>query len=248
MITDRLDLTFIAARLEGLEETIISKLVDRAQFCANSVVYELGQSGFAGETSQSLFGLRLLQQEQLDARFGRFCAPEERPFTKDLPLPQRVVTIPETGLQILNCNVISQAKDILKSYMNLIPQICAEGDDGQYGSSVEHDIASLQAIARRIHYGALYVAESKFAGDPLEYTKLIKEKNAGALMEKLTRKEVEDRIIVRIKEKTIAAQSLVNRLVRNVIDPDIVAAYYRTSIIPLTKEGEIAYLLNRLNV
>ena len=35
----------IAAHLEGLEETIISKLIDRAQFAQNLVVYEQGKSG-----------------------------------------------------------------------------------------------------------------------------------------------------------------------------------------------------------
>lgn len=248
MIAERLDLSFIAARLEGLEETIISKLIDRAQFCTNSTVYKAGESGFIGDTSHSLFELRLIQQEQMDARFGRFCAPEERPFTKDLPPPQRVVTIPDCGLKITNYELISQSDEILRSYLDLVPRICAAGDDGQYGSSVEHDIYALQAIARRIHYGSLYVAESKYTNETELYRFLIINNDQNAVLKKLTRKSIEDRIVERIREKTISTQSMVNRLVRNVVDPDIIAEYYKNWIIPLTKKGEIAYLFNRQDI
>jgi chorismate mutase len=80
-----LSLNRIAAQLEGLEETIIHKLLDRAQFLSNDVVYRVGESGFEGEPHQSLFTLRLRYQEEMDAVFGRFCVPEERPYTQGLP-------------------------------------------------------------------------------------------------------------------------------------------------------------------
>jgi chorismate mutase len=248
MIKDKLDLAFIAARLEGFEETIIVKLIDRAQYLVNPVIYENGKSGFSGDSSNSLFGLRLIEQEQMDSRFGRFCAPEERPFTKDLPVHQRIVNVPDTGLKLMEYNKISQSDEILKSYLEMIPEICCEGDDGQYGSSVELDVYTIQSIARRIHYGSLYVAECKFAGDPVGYSKLIKEKNISGITEKLTRKDVEENIVIRIRKKTASLQYMVNRLVRNVIDPEIIAEYYKKYIIPLTKQGQIAYLLDRLNV
>jgi len=248
MIIEQLDLSFIAARLEGLEETIIFKLIDRAQFCSNRSIYEPGKSGFSGDSIHSLFEIRMIQQEQMDARFGRFCVPEEQPFTKNIPSPQRQVSIPETGLKLEKFDCISQVHEILTSYLGLIPQICAPGDDGQYGSSVEHDVYAIQAIARRIHYGSLYVAESKYINNKSEYSKLIKNGDIDAIMASLTRKEVEDRIIERIREKTVSTQTLVNRMVRNIVDPDIIADYYKKWIIPMTKKGEIAYLMNRLDV
>jgi chorismate mutase len=248
MNTPHLELSFIAARLEGLEETIIFKLIDRAQFCTNLSGYERGKSGFSSDVSHSLFEIRMLHQERMDAQFGRFCVPEERPFTHDLPAPQRLVNLPDSKLHISNFDFISQAKDILTSYLELIPKICISGDDGQYGSSVEDDIYAIQSIARRIHYGALYVAESKYASDPGTYGRFIKTRDTDALMEKLTRKEVEDSIVERIRNKTISTQLFVNRVVRNAIDPDVVAEYYKEWIIPLTKKGEIAYLINRQNV
>lgn len=248
MNTLHLDLSYIAARLEGLEETIIFKLIDRAQFCTNLSIYEQGKSGFSGEVSHSLFEIRMLHQERMDAQFGRFCVPEERPFTKNLPAPQRIVNLPDSGLHLSNFDTISQAKDILTSYLELVPKICENGDDGQYGSSVENDIYAIQSIARRIHYGALCVSESKYARNPGEYGRLIKAGDTGALMAELTRKDVEDAIVERIRKKTISTQSIVNRMVRNAIDPDVVAEYYREWIIPLTKKGEITYLINRQNV
>lgn len=249
MIVDNLDLTFIAAKLEALEETIIAKLIDRAQFLANTDIYKKGSSGFSEDKSHSLFEIRLIQQERLDARFGKFCAPEERPFTKNLPTPKRIVHMPETGLKIKDFDLISQSKEIVRGYLELIPKMCNDGDardDGQYGSSVELDVYSIQAIARRIHFGSLYVAECKYLADPKGYGMLIQEKNAAALMEKLTRAEVEKQIIIRIRDKTASVQQLVNRLIRNIIDPDVVADLYKKCIIPLTKNGQIAYLLNRV--
>jgi chorismate mutase len=235
----------IAARLEGLEETIISKLIDRAQFCVNSRVYRSGRSGFTGETSRSLFHLRLLYHEKMDAAFGRFCVPEERPFFPRLPEPKRKARLPETGLCLGDFNAVNLMHDIVPAYLALVPHICRRGDDGHYGSSVEHDVYAVQAIARRIHYGSLFVAESKFRAEPVDFSVLVRAGNSDKIAAKLTRKEVEDRIVRRIREKTRTMQLKVNRDVRHYLDPEIVAKFYRRTIVPLTKKGEVEYLMNR---
>ena len=240
-----LDLNYIATRLESLEETIISKLIDRAQFCVNETVYEGGKSGFTGESSRCLFDLRMHYHEQMDALFGRFCVPEERPFTRNLPKPQRGVTLPETGLQIDDLENVNFAGPIRSQYMKLVKKICRPGDDGQYGSSVEHDVYAIQAISRRIHYGAFYVAECKFRGAPENFRFHIAERNIERLEAMVTRKEVEDRIIDRVRLKTIEIQRGVNRDIRNVIEPESIEEFYREAVIPLTKQGEIVYLLHR---
>jgi len=240
-----LDLSYIASRLEGLEETIIFKLIDRGQWCENSVAYIGGKSGFANEKTRSLFELRLYFHEEMDAKFGRFRTPEERPFNSGLPQPQRAVNLPESGLCIKDFDLVNLSQDILASYKKLLREICPKGDDGQYGSSVEHDVYAVQAIGRRIHYGAMYVAESKFRADPGGYSKLIENNDRDGIMEKLTRKDVEEKIIERVKEKAARAQAGINKLVRNVIDSEPIMEYYRDFLIPLTKKGEILYLLNR---
>jgi chorismate mutase len=235
----------IAARLEGLEETIISKLIDRAQFRANLRIYRKGGSGFTGEKSKSLFHLRLMFHEKMDAMFGRFCVPEERPFFPRLPKAKRKVSIPETGLFLDDFNRVNLMPEIVGRYLGLIPRICRRGDDGHYGSSVEHDVYAVQAIARRVHYGSLFVAESKFRAEPEVFSALVRADKKRAMVVKLTRKEIEERIVRRIREKTRTIQSNVNRDVRHCIDPDVIAEFFRDIIVPLTKKGETLYLLNR---
>ena len=167
------DLDKIATDLEGLEETIIARLIDRAQFRRNRIAYQPGKSGFKGETELSLFALRLKFQEEMDACFGRFAVPEERPFNQNLPDAKRIVRLPENCLRLANYDAVNLTGKILASYLDLVPRICAAGDDAQYGSSVEHDVYAIQAISRRIHYGAMYVAESKYLSDPETFGKAI---------------------------------------------------------------------------
>ncbi len=242
MIT--VDLSLIALQLEGLEETIISRLIDRAQFRRNGQAYLAGRSGFAGEPDRSLFALRLRYQEEIDSLFGRFEVPEERPFTRDLPPPRREVHLPPSPLRIDRHDDVNLTGEILERYLQMLPRLCPEGDDGQYGSSVEHDVSALQAIGRRIHYGALFVAESKFRGDPDGYRRLIADGDVAGIEERLTRREVEERILVRVREKVEGWQASANPKIRNLVPSGEVVSFYRETVIPLTKRGEVQYLLS----
>lgn len=242
---ETMNLAHIAARLEGLEETIIGRLIDRAQWRRNEPAYLPGGSGFTGEPSLSLFEIRLLYQERMDALFGRFEVPEERPFTPGLPPPRRIVKLPPTGLALRNPDLVNLTAQIRERYLALVELICPPGDDLQYGSSVEHDVAAVQAISRRIHYGAMYVAEAKYRERPDQYRELLGRGDTDGLLSLLTRPEVEERIILRVREKVEALQRTVNREVRNLVDPGTIAGFYRDTVIPLTKEGEILYLRHR---
>jgi chorismate mutase len=240
-----LDLDLIAARLEGLEETIILRLIDRAQFHANLAVYEKGRSGFEGAGDRSLFELRLRYHEEMDAAFGRFLVPEERPFTTDLPAARRRVVLVDHDLALDDLDAVNLSADILAGYHVLVPRLCKPGDDAQYGSSVEHDVHALQAIARRIHYGAMYVAEAKYRSDPQGYRRLIEGRDTREMEARLTRPEVERRVLERVADKVAALQARVNMSVRVAIDPEVVQRFYREAVIPLTKKGEVLYLLAR---
>lgn len=241
-----LNIETIAASLEGLEETIIFKLLDRAQFKLNTLAYESGQSGFTGdEGKESLFELRLLYHERMDSVFGRFFIPEERPFCSGLPVPQRRPYVNTDNLHISDYNVLNMTKEIKKVYLSFLPSLCIAGDDNQYGSSVEHDVYALQALSRRIHFGAFYVAESKYQSNPALYDSLIKNKDTQGLLESLTRKTVEDTILQRVAHKIKQVQAHSNTQIRRIIDPEDIVTIYRDYIIPLTKQGEIHYFLNR---
>ncbi len=241
----KLDLNQIAAVLEGLEETIIFTLINRAQFAVNAAVYESGRSGFDGAGNTSLFSLRLRYHEEMDAAFGRFCVPEERPFTRGLEAPKRPVTLPETGLFLSDFEIINTTAEIESAYVQLVPKICPQGDDAQYGSSVEHDVAALQAVARRIHFGALYVAESKYQLDPETYRLLVAAKDREGLLAALTRMDVEERILRRVADKVDHIQAAANPAVRRRIPAEEIMTFYRNTVIPLTKEGEIRYFFHR---
>ncbi|MFQ3619968.1 MAG: chorismate mutase [Spirochaetales bacterium] len=241
----RLDLEEIAAVLEGLEETIIYKLIDRIQFKRNEAVYTPGKSGFPGET-KSLFELRLQYQEEMDSLFGRFTVPEERPFTSPLPPAKRKRLDPNCPFPLQDFNVVNLTAQILADYLALLPRICPPGDDGHYGSSCEHDVYALQAISRRIHYGAFYVGEVKFQSNPTLFTTLLKQGDREALLKALTRKEVEQKILERVREKAVTIQATIRTPVRTQLKAEVVSAFYRDTIIPLTKEGELRYLQQRV--
>lgn len=247
---ETVDLGLIAARLEGLEETIIHRLIDRAQFAANSAAYDPGTSGFPEFPDKSLFELRLRFQEEMDARFGRYQVPEERPYFPDLPAPQRTVTLPPTPLHVDSFDRVNVTAEIVRRYLAFLPALCsgdadAPDDDKQYGSSVEHDVLAIQAIARRVHFGALYVAESKYSGDPERFRALVSAADDEAIEQAITRPEVEERILHRVSEKVDYIQATANRSVRRLISSQVVLRVYRELVIPLTKEGEVRYLYHR---
>jgi chorismate mutase len=240
----QMSLSEISQRLESFEETIVFKLIDRAQFAVNRIVYEEGKSGFKNAGNASLLEMRLAAQERIDAQFGKFCAPEERPFI-DRSAPKRKAMVENREILIDDCNAVNLTKGILTAYRSIVPLICREDDDGHYGSSVELDVYALQAISRRVHFGSFYAAECKLRSDPDGFGALIDAYDEEGLIMRLTRKEVEERTIERIREKTQATQALVNLDIRKTIKPEVVVDFYRNSIIPLTKKGQALYLLNR---
>ena len=185
----------------------------------------------------------------IDAEFGRFEIAEERPFNKNLPDPKRKVTQDsELKLYITNFNQINLTQTILEKYKLLINQICKLGDDQQYGSSVEADVNALRKISERIHFGAFYVAEAKYQENPKKYSELILSENKDGLKSNITNKKVENDLLDRIKAKTEDLQKNVDATKRYKVDSKIIIEFYRDIIIPLTKEGEIEYLMNRKNI
>ncbi len=242
---NKTDLNYIASILEGYEETIILRLIDRAQYKLNNNIYLTGKSGFTERDPESLFHIRLRYQEEMDTLFGRFMMPEERPFNTDLLPPRRKVTVPECPLVLSDYNLVNLTLNIKNSYLKWIPSLCPPGDDAQYGTCAELDVYAVQAISRRIHYGAMYVAESKYRSNPDSYQTLIDKKDTAGILKLLTRPEVEKRILRRLEKKVDSLQAAINHDVRVAINGNIVCSFYKNSIIPITKEGQILYLLNR---
>ena len=242
----KFDLKSIAAYLEKLEEKIIFNLLQRGQYRVNSCIYQKGKSNFKKYPQLSLLEIRLKMQEEMDAKFDRFSAPEEKPFNQDLPLKERDFNYPQKeNFYLQDFSVINLTAKIMTFYLKIIPLLCLQGDDKQYGSSVEADVSCLQAIAERIHFASFYVAEAKYREKSSSYQQLIVNKDQNKILKKLTRKEVEINILNRIEQKAFFYQKHINKKVRHFIEPSFLVKIYQEMIIPLTKEGEVKYLLQR---
>ncbi|CAK0867477.1 unnamed protein product [Prorocentrum cordatum] len=80
---------------------------------------------------------------------------------------------------------------------SIVPTLCEEGDDGNYGSTSVQDVHCVQTMATRIYFG-LFVAESKFRSETEKATRLIKARDREGLMAFITKPEVEKRNVQRV--------------------------------------------------
>ena len=143
---------------------------------------------------------------------------------------------------------------IMAMYLDhLLPDIAPQGDDRNYGSAALHDVIILQALSRRIHYGK-FVAEAKFRAAPEEYSALVRVRDAAAILELLTDRAVEAKVVERVQLKAatfgqdLSAPGGGDEAPPNhKIRPEAVARLYEQWVMPLTKEVEVDYLMQRLD-
>jgi chorismate mutase len=239
-----LQLDTIRSNLIRLEETIIFSLIERAQFRRNNLIYIVDGIKIPCHTCSFLEYL-LRETEATHARIRRYTAPDEHPFTDNLPdpiLPDNHYSWPikRTEININNTIYSVYCEDI-------IPLICRKGDCGNYGSSAVCDVSVLQALSKRIHYG-MYVAESKYLEDKKAYKKLIRNDDKKGIMDLLTKPEVEKVLLERVQVKTRTyGQDPWTKDPVFKIEPEMIAHIYKQWIIPLTKDIEYWYLKHRLD-
>ncbi|MQL90274.1 hypothetical protein Taro_022866 [Colocasia esculenta] len=233
------------------EDTIVFCLIERARFPRNAAAYEPSFSGHG--TSLAEFFVR--RSEETDAEVGRYQSLEELPiFPGSLPTS----LVPASSLpQVLHPKSasVNVNKDIWEMYFHkLLPLFTVKGDDGNYGATLESDLACLQALSRRIHCGR-YVAEVKFRDAPQDYTPLILAKDRDALMKLLTFEAVEESVKKRVAKKamvfgqnvTLDDKNSEEDNTKRKIDPKVVSRLYGDWVMPLTKLVEVEYLLQRLS-
>eukprot|EP01117_Protostelium_nocturnum_P012751 TRINITY_DN4716_c0_g1_i2.p1 TRINITY_DN4716_c0_g1~~TRINITY_DN4716_c0_g1_i2.p1 ORF type:complete len:488 (-),score=111.72 TRINITY_DN4716_c0_g1_i2:546-2009(-) len=245
---DVLNLSFLREQLIRQEETIIFNLIERAQWKQNKMAYQPGGVKFKNETSvrKSFLDFFFEETEKVHATVRRYTSPDENPFYPD--------SLPEPLLPLMSFsgpmhpNTINLNNQIMDIYLNkIIPNFFVEGDDGQYGSSVSTDIQVLQSLSKRIHFGK-YVAEVKYREDPEGYSRLIEENNIEGIMSKLTNMEVERRLLSRVfrKASTYGQEPDTAEADKHFkIEPSKIEELYRDFVIPLTKEVEVLYLVER---
>ena len=240
---DELKLENIRSNLIRQEETIIFSMIERAQFACNSAIYEKGK--IIPDYNDSFMFFLLSETEKIHSKVRRFTAPDEHPFSDNLPEPfptnmNYTWPIKKTGI-----NINSRILSVYTSEM--IPLICKSGDDGNYGSSSVNDTNVLQALSKRIHYGK-YVAESKFIKDEKKYTDLIRSSDSQGIYDLLTDAKVEELVLDRVEMKASAyGQDPLTRNNEYKIDPKVIRDVYFKWIIPMTKDVEVMYLLERLD-
>ena len=227
----------------------------------NKKVYQPGgipvPGYFLDGRQYSMVEYLLRETEQMHGRIRRYTSPDEHPFyPEDLP---NLVLPPIQYPSLLHpyAEQININDQVLALYFEeLLPRICEEGDDGNYGSCALSDINVLQALSKRIHYGK-YVAESKFKARPELYEPLIKSKDEAGIMDLLTVESVERKVVRRVRNKASVFGQDIQDVMGTIslsdvnndtkVEPERVANLYNEWIMPLNKQVQLEYLLHRLD-
>lgn len=196
------------------------------------------------------------EQEKLQSLIRRYESPDEYPFFPDAV--QKPILKPLHYPRILHDNNVNVNDQIKQFYVEtFLPAVCPDfgrQDRGEsqenYGSTSTCDIACLQALSRRIHYGK-FVAESKFRSEEAKYVRMIQQEDREGIAESITNKAVEKQVLdrLRLKAQTYGRDPSIiddNSDEHAKINVEAVVSMYRDFVIPLTKVVEVEYLMQRL--
>ena len=149
--------------------------------------------------------------------------------------------------------------DVIKEryVKEVLPEACKNFDrkdrgvsQENYGSTAVCDVAVLQALSRRIHFGK-FVAESKFREETERFVALIKARDRAGIDAAITDAKVEQQVLerLRLKARTYGTDPSTAGTMHagdEKINVEAVVKMYAQVIIPLTKVVEVEYLMERL--
>ena len=235
-----------------LEDTIIFHIIERVQFPLNPTIYVPGGVEISN-SDLSLADWLLAEQERLQSRVRRYESPDECPFFPGAL--EKPILQPLSYPQLLHPNDVNVNAIIRKRYIEeVLPEACrkfAREDRGEarenYGSAATCDVMCLQALSRRIHFGK-FVAEVKFQKETERFVDLIKREDRIGIDAAITDAKVEKKVLerLRLKAKTYGTDPSAEGTGNEKINVDAVVAMYAQVVIPLTKEVEVEYLMQRL--
>lgn len=185
----------------------------------------------------------ILGTEHLHGSVRRYTSPEEHSF---FPIPHKILhSLPSLEYPLL-LSTVNDAHELnfnsilYKKYISsLLPSVTDIGDDEQHGSTVLADIAVLQALSRRVHYGK-FVAELKYKADSLKYNALVHTNDTKGVRNLLTNYTIEEKVIKRAGMKaTMYGQEVnefgfvsdVKKNTAQKIDPSVIEQIYREFIL-----------------
>jgi len=247
-----LDLSNIRFQLVRLEDTITFHLIERVQFPLNRTIYVPGGVRIPG-SNLSLLDWVLREQERLQSLIRRYQSPDQYPFFPDAL--EEPILHPLHYPDILHPNNVNVNAKLKESYIeHVLPAACnsyGREDRGEaqenYGSAATCDVSCLQALSQRIHFGK-FVAEAKFRKEPERFVKLIRAADRDGIGAAITNEVVEQKVLerLRLKAKTYGTDPSIGAERPGKINVDAVVAMYKDWVIPLTKEVEVEYLMQRL--
>lgn len=181
-----------------------------------------------------------------------YFSPEEHAYFPD-QLPTPILPLINRYLYYLKPNSINYNQRIKTLYeTTILPLICEEGDDKNYGSAATCDIHVLQVLSKRVHYGK-YVAEVKFQKEREKFESAIQNQDSELLMQYITNSEVEKKLLQRIYLKASRYGQDIDPITGEILEsnykvnPQVIVDLYEKFLIPITKDIEVDYLLQRLN-
>jgi chorismate mutase len=221
-----MNLPYLRAKLDRLNEQIVSRIKDRSRFAINEAVYRPGAIPIRNQSSISLMEWALEGMERYHATLGRYELPDQLPLRNDVvtasPVQRRV------DMPLLPVITPPPRDELFRFYTTLLPEFCKPGDDPQnYGETAYADADVLVRVNERIYLGA-FVARSKVERVP-EIIRL--SDDPSAIREKFRDREREAIVLER------AAQAAW----RYMINPDVIEKVFRW-MIEQTIDLEVRYV------
>lgn len=226
-----------------LEDTITFHLIERVQFPLNPTIYVPGGVKIP-DCPLSFLDWTLGEQERFQSLIRRYESPDEYPFFPDVL--QTPILQPLNYPKILHSNNVDVNQSIKRKYIeDVLPRVCRKfgrEDRGEkqenYGSSATCDVACLQALSRRVHFGK-FVAESKFQEETDRFVTLIKAEDRAGIDAAITNARVEKKVLerLRLKARTYGTDPSIGAEGDEKINVDAVVAMYEVQRPSLNSPG-----------
>ena len=221
--------------ISRLEDTITFHLIERVQFPLNQTIYAPNGVHIPG-SNLSLLDWMLSEQEKLQSLVRRYQSPDEYAFFPDVL--QEPILQPLDYPQILHPNNVNVNHEIRRKYIEVIlPRACrhfGREDRGEreenYGSTATCDVALLQALSRRVHFGK-FVAESKFRQETSRYVALVQANDRKGIDEAITNQKVERKVLerLRLKARTYGTDPTIGAEGEGKVNVDAVVSMYEVN-------------------